>query len=137
MTPLRRFLELSAGRRWLLTGTAFLTIGISFFIRVLSFDAVSKPIKYIPRRNRSAMAVEDIGWATDIAARLVPGTNCLTSSLVAHALCRRHGYPSQLYVGVDRTASEFGAHSWVESQGTVVVGDDVDLNRFETLGAVA
>jgi hypothetical protein len=39
-------------------------------------------------------------------------------------------------VGVERGSEEFLAHSWVESRGDIVVGDNVDLDEYETLGVV-
>ena len=58
------------------------------------------------------------------AARYAPvGGTCLAEALVAQALLDRHGYATQLKIGVRRPAAgAFAAHAWLEREGAIVVG---------------
>lgn len=136
MTRAGRFVALPAGRRKIFVFTLVLMAVAKTAITFGSFRRVSSTFDRIPKSDERPATV-DIRWATHAASAQVPGTNCLVRGIVAHTLCRRYGHESSLYVGVDRDSEEFAAHSWVESGGEVVVGDDVDLSRYETLGVVA
>jgi len=61
---------------------------------------------------------------TAAAAKLMPvGATCLAQALVIQALLQRHGYSTQLKIGVRRPQSgPFAAHAWLEHEGATVVG---------------
>jgi hypothetical protein len=119
----------------------FLTVGLTILstvgIRIVSFRYIASALDLLPSASREQTAIADIRWATVVASRHIPGTTCLVRGIVAHTLCRRYGHKSDLYVGVDRESDVFAAHSWVRSRDEVVVGDEVDLERYEVLGVVA
>ncbi len=51
------------------------------------------------------------------------GSTCLATALAGQALLHRHGYDSQLRLGVRRAAGgAFAAHAWLEREGKVIVG---------------
>ena len=137
MRRVESFLSITGQRRRLVVLTFGLTVFSAVGIRVFSFRRIVTFLQRIPAGPTDQVATDDIRWATVVAARYVPGTTCLVRGVVAHPLCRRYGHESDLYVGVDRESETFAAHSWVESRGEVVVGDDVDLERYETLGVIA
>lgn len=136
MTRLGAFLRLAAARQHLLVLALALTLGARLGLWVESFRPIAALFDRVPKTNASGVSTADVRWAVRVAASQVPGTGCLTKALVAQTLCRRYGHPADLYVGVEQGGSAFAAHSWVESRGEVVVGDDVDLDRYETLGVL-
>mgnify|MGYP000406888904 CR=1 FL=1 len=132
----RRFVDLPWRRQRLLVGTLVLSIVVRTGLRLSSFRRTATLLDLIPEATGPRPSLEDVRWATIVANWQLPSTTCLTKGLVAHTLCRRYGHPADLYVGVDRESDGFVAHSWVESGGRVVVGDDVDLDRYEPLGVL-
>lgn len=46
---------------------------------------------------------------------------CLVRALAVHSICRRHAIPAKLVLGV--RMNPFGAHSWVQYNRAVLVGD--------------
>ena len=64
-----------------------------------------------------------IARAITIAARLIPGATCLVRALAAQRLLARHGYASNLHIGVANSPETgFEAHAWIEYQGRILVG---------------
>jgi len=150
MSRLRSFLALPPSRKRLFVVALALTVLVRAGLVLFSFRRTGALLDRLPGSDGRQSAGDDgqpssseghppraeIRWAVTMAGNQVPNTTCLPRALVAHTLCRRAGHPSNLYVGVDRESEEFVAHSWVESHGEVVVGDEVDLENFETLGVV-
>lgn len=130
------FVKLSPRRRRLFLFAVLLSLLARTGLGWFGFRRTTQLFGRIPSKSRDVDFTE-IRWATTSAANQLPGTTCLPRALVAHTLCRRYGHESSIYVGVDRDAEDFAAHSWVESGGRIVVGDDVDLDRYERLGVVA
>lgn len=135
MNRVRRFLRLPGRRRRLLVVALVASLLVRVGLHVGSFRTTASVVDSVPG-STTDRTLADVRWATVAAGRELPGGSCLTRGVVAHALCRRYGYQSDLYVGVDRESESFTAHSWVESDGDVVVGDEVDLDRFEPLGVL-
>jgi len=136
MSRVRSLFALSRRRRALLVGALALTALARAGFAVTSYRRTARLFDRVPSRSSAAATPEDVRWAVRCTAAQVPGATCLVKGLVAHALCRRHGHPAELYVGVEREREGFAAHSWVESDGRVIVGDDVDLDRYEPLGVL-
>lgn len=135
MSRVRSFLALSSSRRrQLLLAFALLAV-VKTGLAVSSFRRTAATIDRIPQAS-SDVSRADVRWAVHTAGAQWE-SSCLDRALVAYALCRRHGHPADLYVGVEGDGEGFGAHSWVESDGTIVVGDEVDLDRYEPLGVVS
>jgi hypothetical protein len=88
-------------------------------------------------------SVARLMWAVNAAALYCPGQpRCLAKALTAHILMRRHDYAPQLRIGVAKSAdlaepaansTELEAHAWVTYQDYVVMGDQVDLNKYHCL----
>jgi hypothetical protein len=84
-------------------------------------------------RGAAALPPERIAWGVRIPARRIPHASCLTQALAAQILLARHGYASELRVGVGREANgEFGAHAWVEVDGMIVIGGEI-AHRYRAL----
>ena len=90
----------------------------------------------MPRRaSSSRLSATQIGRIVSAVGRRLPGIGtCLTHGLVTEALLRREHHEAQLVVGVERSGdSALRAHAWVVSDGRVVAGAAVDLERFTPL----
>jgi hypothetical protein len=136
MSRLQSFLALPTSRKRLFVLTLALTLFVRVALALGSFRQTGSLLGRLPASRSRTVDRSEISWAVTAAGNQVLNTTCLPRALVAHTLCRRFGHESDLYVGVDRESEEFVAHSWVESHGEVVVGDEVDLDSFETLGVV-
>ena len=74
-------------------------------------------------------------WAVEVMGnRLFPRNPCLTQALVIQVLYRRAGRPAELRIGVRReTDAAPQAHAWVESEGTIVIGQSEALRGYVSL----
>ncbi len=75
-----------------------------------------------------------ITWAVKAADRKIPGERtCLMRSLTTEVLLTLYGYRPEHRIGVDPTDTEFQAHSWLEYDGQILIGELEDLSRFTPL----
>lgn len=74
-------------------------------------------------------------WAVTTADRYLPGERkCLVRSLACESLVRMYGYQPTHRLGVDKDAEDGAkAHSWLEHEGEILIGDLPDLDRYEPL----
>lgn len=76
-----------------------------------------------------------IVWAVTTVDRYLPGERkCLVRSLACETLTRMYGYEPKHRLGVDKDAEDGAkAHSWLEHEGEILIGDLPDLDRYEPL----
>ena len=87
-------------------------------VRSVRGVGLTYPDGVVPRVDVNA-----ITWAVDAASRRIPRATCLTQAIAAQLLLRRHGFQSQLCLGVARdVGGEFRAHAWLERNGRIVMG---------------
>jgi hypothetical protein len=113
-------------------------------LRVCSFGAVDRLLARWcrPRAGRVAPPAAEsrrVGVAVRAVARRLPGTSCLAATLAAEAMLLRRGISSVRHIGVRPPSAEspLDAHAWLESQGAIVVGEDVDLQEYRILTKVS
>jgi len=125
LSPLHKFLRLSAADRSLLVRSVLLVGAARLALWALPFNVVRRLLARHARRSSAPYAsTERIGWAVSVAKRFVPKGNCLPQALAAESLLTRGGYPVELRIGVAKTHDgRLEAHAWVESGGRLVVGD--------------
>jgi len=133
------FLSLSPGDQFRLLLTALLLliapagISVSSFPRIRSVlirsAALATPVAF------GAPAPTRLVWAVSIADHHLPGSrSCLIRSLTSETLLRLYGYTPTHRIGVDPDADGgFIAHSWLEYEGDVLIGDLEQLSQYETL----
>jgi hypothetical protein len=137
MERLRKFLHLTSSDRRLLVCTALLLGVIRLGLRLLPFRIMQRLVQLVqvsatPHRINQSLIDRQM-WAVMVASWYVPKATCLTQALAAQVLLGRHGYPTQLRVGVARgEGGRLEAHAWVENQGKVIVGGE-DLSRYTLL----
>jgi hypothetical protein len=123
MTEYGRVAALSWAERLLLVETAVICVLVRFGLRTLSFRRLRRwVIRLADRATGSEDQIEttDVEWAVGVTSTVLPGkTTCLVNALTATAVCRRHGLPAELRVGVT-TDDEFAAHAWVAVNGEVI-----------------
>lgn len=141
MKRIARFFELAPSDRALVLRTLAPLVVMRAATWTVTFarvkriaDAMSRPIRTDATAGRPAP--ERIAWAVANMSRVVPrGHNCLVRALATGIVLKRYGYPSELKIGVMKPADgRFEAHAWLESGGSVVIGD-FQLGRYVTLTA--
>lgn len=70
------------------------------------------------------------------ASRAVPRATCLVQALALQAMLGRRRRPSELKLGVRRSAG-FEAHAWLEVDGAVVIGERPSRPAYEPLARVS
>ena len=139
MTRIAKFFALAPSDRRLLLKTIAPLIAMRAAVWTLTFarvrrlaEAMSRPVRIDADAARPSP--DRIAWATATASRAVPrGSNCLVRALATGIVLKRYGYPSELKIGVTKPAAgRFEAHAWLESGGSVVIGD-FQLDRYATL----
>ncbi len=147
MGPAGRFLSLSRRDRGLLVTAALTLMRTAIGLRTIGFDAMRRRAAGTvrrdhswcgppPRRTVAPPPADRIAWAVGLAGRVVPGgANCLVRALATQAMLTRHGYPSELKIGVRKTGDDrIAAHAWLECAGAIVVGD-FELASYTALRA--
>jgi hypothetical protein len=88
------------------------------------------------RRIVAPVRAARIVWAVETTSRVVPRMkNCLVQAVAAEAMLIQAGYPCELRIGAAKNgADELIAHAWVESEGTVAIGE-FDLDQYTQLMA--
>ncbi len=96
-------------------------------------DAMSRPMRADATATQPSPG--RIAWAVATVSRVVPrGRNCLVRALATGIVLKRYGYPSELRIGVMKPDGRFEAHAWLESGGSVVIGD-FQLDQYVPLTA--
>jgi hypothetical protein len=141
MRKAAKFFALTPPDRALVLRTLAPLIAMRAAIWTLTFARVNRIANAMSRPMRiDASGVrpspDRIAWAVGVASRVVPrGDNCLVRALATGIMLRRYGHPSELKIGVMKPAGgRFEAHAWLESGGSVVIGD-FQLDRYVTLAA--
>ncbi|MCU4743565.1 lasso peptide biosynthesis B2 protein [Halobacteria archaeon AArc-m2/3/4] len=139
MGRVARFLAVPVGdkARLLTAATLLLVVRVGIFVVSLSrcrrllltvAAIASRIVPGSPTPPRVARAV-------DVADTYLPGQRtCLMRSLTSETLHRLYGHEIDHRIGVDKTDDgTFEAHSWIEYDGEILIGDLEDLSRFEPL----
>ena len=139
MSKTAKFFALSRPDRTLLLSAVAPLLVMRIAMWTLKFARVRQIADAMNRRVRVDTArplPERIAWAVATASRIVPrGSNCLLRALATGVLLNRHGYPSELKIGVMKpVGGGFEAHAWLESEGRVLIGD-FQLDQYVPLAS--
>ena len=139
MRAVKNFLSLDGSERLLLFQTFGFVWIASTILRLLPFAVVQKLLARRvadPGRIHRRRPMECLVWAIAVAGRHVPGTTCLSLALAGRMMLNRYGYPAHIHIGVAKDHSgSFGAHAWLESEGTIVIGGQ-ESSLFAPLGVI-
>jgi hypothetical protein len=140
MLAVKKFLSLDSFERLLLLQSFVFVWIASTILRLLPFAIVQRLfVSRVapPGRMHQRRPIERLLWAMAVAGRYVSGTTCLSLALGGRMMLNRYGYPAHIHIGVakDHTGS-FGAHAWLESEGTIVIGGQESTSLFAPLGVI-
>lgn len=135
------FLAIPFGDKARILTAITLLIVVRVGVFVVSFDRFRRlllaPMAPLSRIVPGSPGLTRVVWAVEVADRHLPGhRTCLMRSLTTEALLRLYALTDDIdhRIGVDKTADgEFEAHSWIESDGEILIGDVEDFSRFEPL----
>ena len=137
---LRKFLRLSREEKTLLLRSVALIVPLRIALWVLPSRAVFRLVARWSKRpingeSRGRFTPEQIAWAVNASGgRLLGDGPCLTQALVLLLLFKRRGYPADLRIGVRQDGDgQIRAHAWVESAGSVVIGQVENLSDYKVL----
>lgn len=137
---LLKFLSLSSSDRQLLVNAAVLLTAIRLGLWLLPFQTlqhlVGKMIQTPSTLEKvDRVSIDKVTWAVSVASRYMPGkVKCFARALATQVLLGQLGHHAQVRIGVAKSEKgKLEAHAWVESQGTVVIGNLKDLGRFSPL----
>jgi hypothetical protein len=124
--PLARLRRASAGRRRLLVAATVLLVRASAAVALLPFR-FSIRFGCVPLRDRRQVAVEDIAWAIETAAQLLPWrVVCIEKGLAGQRMLRAAGANAILHYGARHTVenARLEAHVWVTVDDHAVIGGE-------------
>lgn len=139
MGKLRTFLSYPLGTQVRLIAGACLLLVLPVALRLVSFSCLRETLLSIAT-GAGHVHIDDpqavhVARTVAVADRALPGSRkCLTRSLTTEFLLRVYGYSPTHRIGVDKEPDgTVKAHSWIEHEGRILIGDLEDLNRYEPL----
>ncbi|RQH01242.1 lasso peptide biosynthesis B2 protein [Natrarchaeobius oligotrophus] len=146
------FLRISSGDKFRALLAAALLVAVRFSFVLVSFASCRRVLIGTTARLSPIVPGSPpparVAWAVDATDRNLPGSRtCLMRSLTSEAIHRLYDHDVVHQIGVDPIGDErpdglepagtpnggFEAHSWIECEGEVILGDLGDLSRFEPL----
>ena len=127
-----RFMARSGAQR----RAALEALATLYLVRVgLSFLPLAQVQRRLerPLRPRSGVDLSTLTWSVERLSRLVPGATCLVKALAARRLLARHGFKSELHIGVAKEGAELRAHAWLCCGGRVISGNVANLADYRPL----
>ncbi|QLE49069.1 lasso peptide biosynthesis B2 protein [Nostoc sp. C057] len=143
MKYLSKFIKLNSQKKQLLINTFIVLTLVRLGLWLLSFKTLHQlllrlsnaKLKY---QEKHHISIETIIWAVEVSSHYMLGVKCLARALTCQVFMSRHGYTSNLCIGVAKgQEGELKAHAWLENQGQVVIGDVADLPNFSQLASFA
>lgn len=135
---MREFVRLSRGEQLRVLCAALLITALPAALRLGSFSTVRAVLVRTANRCQAAVSgtppVDRVVHAVEATDAAVPGDRtCLVRSLTSEALLRLYGYTPTHRIGVDPQSDEFAAHSWLEYDGAVLIGELADMTQYKPL----
>jgi hypothetical protein len=104
-------------------------------ITLLPFAGTRRLLQVPLPSGQPTLPPEQVAWAVQATARLVPGATCLVRALALERMLRRDGQPARLTIGVAKVpGAPLAAHAWVESDGVVLLAV-AGFTRLEPVSA--
>lgn len=136
---LSTFLSYPIGDQARLLVAAGLLIVLSRILDLAPFERVRRLLLWLSESG-SAIVPGDptparVVGAVELADRALPGTyTCLERSLTTEVLLRLYAFTPQHRIGVKKASDgSVKAHSWLEFDGDIVIGDLDNLSQYEPL----
>ncbi|QHG14942.1 lasso peptide biosynthesis B2 protein [Nostoc sp. ATCC 53789] len=143
MKYLSKFIKLNSQKKQLLINTFIVLTLVRLGLWLLSFKTLHQLLLRLSNakpkyQEKHHISIETIIWAVEVSSHYMLGVKCLARALTCQVFMSRHGYTSNLCIGVAKgQEGELKAHAWLENQGQVVIGDVADLPNFSQLASFA
>lgn len=129
---LSKFMKQSGNRRRLLVEALFRLMWARFLLLVVpfrqltaTFNRQSAPVVPPTASERQSLC-QNVCWAIERAALLVPGSTCFPRAIAAQKMCRSRGIDAVLYYGAASLPGRgLSAHVWVKDEHEGVVGHQI------------
>jgi hypothetical protein len=125
MMMIHKFLNLNSSEKIILFKALILLWIVRILLTILPFSIIKKFIDKVdedPQEPNSKFSKEKLIWAIQVMSDYTPKTTCLTRALGAKILLNMYHYPSNIQIGVSKTANKFEAHAWLESDHEIILG---------------
>ena len=132
MGLIARYRQLSMDEQRLFFRAFVIIVTIRISLRLLPFRVTRNGMERLrrpagPWRDLDRRRIHQVAWAVQAASRRLPGSTCLAQGMAAQVLLGRLGQRSELRLGVTRKPDgRLEAHAWVESNGSIVLGDAIE-----------
>jgi hypothetical protein len=133
------FLSVSLGDKFRLLSSTILLPAVSVGIGFLSFSRVRALLLWVAAVGRPLIPGTPtpgrIVWTVEVADDHLPGDRtCLVRSLTGEMLLCLYDFHPEHRIGVAKDADgTVEAHSWLEHEGRILIGELDDLTRYEPL----
>ena len=97
---------------------------------VLPWNRVAAPAARSNVAGSARPGLDRLEWSVRTAGRFIPRSTCLTQALALHRLLSRYGYRSSVQIGVRNVDGRFGAHAWVEHQGSPLLSSAAEIAGY-------
>ncbi|BAZ34097.1 hypothetical protein NIES4074_66110 [Cylindrospermum sp. NIES-4074] len=137
MKQLLKFLRLTSHEQKLLINTFVLLGLVKLCLLLLPFQTLRKLLVTISKMQPTGVqpfspSIDQIVEAVNRSSRYtLGGAKCLARALTTQIVMSRHGYTSELRIGIAKgEGGQFEAHAWVEVGEQIVIGQLRDLTRY-------
>lgn len=122
--PIARGFRLDRNDRVRATRALAWLVTVKTALRFLPYATVTRAIARIPA-GRTSITPEECATAIRRAATIWPA-RCLPQAIAGYCLLRRGGLAPVVKLGVALDRQDFDAHAWLECDGVIVIGGDVE-----------
>lgn len=124
---LYKFFCTSNEEKWLLVKALYLVCGTTLALWILPFWITRRLTSRVPANEIGILfSVNQIVWAVETTSRYIPGAACLSKAMAAQVLLAEYGHRSELRIGVARDNGRLRAHAWLEDDGEILIGGNLD-----------
>lgn len=137
MRRLLKFIRLRKEERNYFLLSIYLMACYRIALRLKPLQQIITEVRFKAEQAQPAKNVLTLSRASrlaHVAGNLVPLSTCLSKSLAGHILLAGQGYQTKIHIGVSKdNTSGFEAHAWLTHDGTIVIGQLPDLQKYQEL----
>lgn len=137
MKLMRSFLHLPSKEKKILIKSYFYMWFVQIILWLLPLPRCQQIIRSLSKKKSPEISdkkdyMDKILWSVMVASQYIPKAKCLTRTLTAYILLKRHNYPVEPKIGVLMDDNgNLKAHAWLEKNGEVVLG--ITNSKYQTL----
>lgn len=135
MNFVRSFFSLSRDLKKMLIKAYICTWVVQIILWTFPLPKSQKFIRFLSNNkegvNEGDEYMDNVIWAVMTISSYIPKAKCLTRTLTAYILLKRHNYSVKPKIGVLKTDGNLKAHAWLESEGEVLLG--ITNSKYQVL----